>query len=160
MITLEFLIFKLIVAENAQVFVNQINVCFFFLKLMLSWKLVSVSQHSLPHTKDYIYSHISFSSKLNLFAYLSLTWIFLCLSPQIFKWEQVGPSYLCLPHGLETRLIRPFSVEPDFQVGQNCQESPVAPGNAEVNPGGEWDVGSSVVLRRTFSLKNMLPFVK
>lgn len=46
---------------------------------------------------------------------------------------------MCLPHGLETRPIRPFSVEPDFQVGRNCQNSWEAPGNAEVNPGGEWD---------------------
>lgn len=50
-------------------------------------------------------------------------------------------GYWCLPHGLETGLIRPFSAEPDFQVGQNCQDASGAPGNAEVNPGGAWGQG-------------------
>lgn len=61
MVALEFLIFKSVVAANTQVFVNQINVCF-YLKLKLSWKLVSVSQN-IGLMKNIIYNLIFLSLK-------------------------------------------------------------------------------------------------
>ena len=67
---------------------------------------------------------------------------------------------MCLPHGLETRLIKPFSAEPDFRVGQNYREFIKAPGNGELTPGGEWDGRElSGAGKHTF-LREMLPFVK
>ena len=103
MIALGFLIFKSVIARNIQVFVNQIVFAFFFfLKLRSSYKLDLVSPSILTYAKCYMCSTILFSSKLSLFLYLLLILISYSPLPQIFKWEQVRPNYLCLPLGLDT----------------------------------------------------------
>lgn len=102
MIALGFLIFKSVIAGNIQVFVNQIVFAFFFLKLRSSCKLDLVSPSILPYAKCYMCSTILFSSKLSLFLYLLLILISYCPLPQIFKWEEVRPNYLCLSLGLDT----------------------------------------------------------